>query len=89
MKLRKDFLLSVVISTVSAKTLVIGGDPVRIDVHPSTVKLMKQGVDFLYFSPKVFFNPFLKKSHDYKGQISKDFTTKPDKLQCGAVLISK
>ena len=29
-----------------AKTLVIGGDPVRIDVHPSTVKLMKLRVDF-------------------------------------------
>jgi hypothetical protein len=46
MKLRNDFLLSVVISTVGAKTLVIGGDPVRIDVHPSTVKLMKLRVDF-------------------------------------------
>jgi hypothetical protein len=64
MKLRNDFLLSVVISTVGAKTLVIGGDPVRIDVHPSTVKLMKLRVDsfyivFLnlkYISPKVFFN---------------------------------
>ena len=74
MKLRKDFLLSVVISTVSSKTLVIGGGPVRIDVHPSTVKLMKH---------------LLKKSHDYEGQISIDFTTKPEQLQCGAVLISK
>ena len=47
MKLRKDFLLSALISTVSAKTLVIGGNAVRIDVHPSTVKLMKPRVDFL------------------------------------------
>ena len=40
MRIRTDFVLG--ISAVSAKTLVIGGDPVKISVHPSTVKLMKQ-----------------------------------------------